>query len=241
MRQDVETSGHPIGKRATWCLRADPWPVLFLAIVLMFGYFWVFRTPTVAMVALNYYFDFCLGLFLFGLLAGARGIQVLVRNSYEARLGVQSTAHRSRRWFWPWLLLIAGLTTIVIRWEFPMHVAFLLSQSALDRVADEAIANPANAHRLSGRWAGMYRINGVEVIGQTVVLYLGEDRGNSGFARVPGATSDLIVNMPWNEDSPHYHRDFPEYTGHNDPAGTRVKGDWFVMYSMYWRVKVGWS
>jgi hypothetical protein len=81
----------------------------------------------------------------------------------------------------------------------------------------------------------------VEVIGNTVVLYLGKDEGNYGFARVPKAASDVIFNMPGNEDNTHYHRDFPKHKGSRDPEGKRIMGDWFVMYSSYWRVKVGWS
>jgi hypothetical protein len=207
----------------------------------MFGYFWVYRSPTVAMVGLAYYYDFCLGSFLFGLLAAGRGVQLLVRNSYEARFGVQSGVCRSRRRFWPWLLVVAAGTFIMLESQTPMHVSFLLSRSALDHMADEALADPANAQRLAGRWAGLYRINGVEVIGNTVVLYLGKDQGSYGFARVPGAATDVIFNMPGLEDSTHYHRDFPKQEGFKDPAGMKIGGDWFVMYSSYWRVKVGWS
>jgi hypothetical protein len=214
---------------------------LLLALVLMFRYFWVYRSPTVAMVGLAYYYDFCLGSFLFGLLAGCRVVQLLVRNSYEARLKGGSGACRSRRWFWPWLLLVAAGTYFMLWSQLPMHVAFLLSRPALDRMADEALADPANAHLLAGRWAGLYPISGVEVIGNTVVLYLGKDKGSYGFARVPGATEDVIFNMPGDEDNGHYHRDFPKWDGPNYREGKKMAGDWFVMYDAYWLVKVGWS
>jgi hypothetical protein len=125
--------------------------------------------------------------------------------------------------------------------EFPMHVSFMLSRPALDGMADEVLNDPANAHLLAGRWAGLYHINGVEVIGNTVVLYLGKDKGNYGFARVPKAAKDAIFNTPGLEDNPHYHGDFPKRDGPKDPVGKRITGDWFVMYSSYWRVKVGWS
>jgi hypothetical protein len=207
----------------------------------MFGYFWVYRSPTVAMVALNYYDDFCLGSFLFGLLVAGRGAQLALRNSYEARFGVQSGVCRSGPRFWLWLLVIAAATYFMLRSELPMHASFLLSRPALDRIADEALNEPANAHLLAGRWAGLYRIDGVEVMDSTVILYIGRDKGNYGFARVPQATNDVIFNMPGLEDNPHYHGEFPKRDGLNDPEGKRITGDWFVIYSSYWRVKVGWS
>ena len=61
------------------------------------------------------------------------------------------------------------------------------------------------------------------------------------FVRVPKASGDLIFNMPGFEDNTHYHRDFPKHEGPKEPEGKRITGDWFVMYSSYWRVKVGWS
>jgi hypothetical protein len=237
----VDDTGRPISRWTSWWLRADPWPVLLLALFLMFGYFWIYRSPTVAMVGLAYYYDFCLGSFLFALLAGGRGVQLLIRNSYEARLKVGSGAWRSRRWFWPWLLFIAAGTYFMLWSQLPMHVAFLLSRPELDRMADEALADPANAHLLGGRWAGLYPISGVQVIGNTVVLYLGKDKGSYGFARVPGATSDVIFNVPGLEENAHYHRAFPKHEGPKDPEGKRMRGNWFVMYSSYWLVKVGWS
>ena len=234
-------SGHPIRWPASWLLRADPWPLLLIALILMLGYLWQYRSPTVAMVGLAYYSDFCFGTFLFGLIAAARSIQLRVRNHYEARLSVGSTACRSRRRFWPWLLAIAATTYLMVWTGLPMHICFLLSRPAMNRLADEALADPANAHLLSSRWAGFYKISGVEVIGNTVVLYLGKDEGNYGFARVPGATTDTIFNVPGHEDNAHFYRDFPKQQLAGDPVGERMTGDWFVMYSSYWKLKIGWS
>jgi len=193
------------------------------------------------MVALNYYYDFFVGSFLFGLIAASRGIQLLVRDSYQARLGAHAGVYRSRRRCWPWLLGIAAGTCIMVVSELPLHISFFVSRPWLDRIADEALADPANAHLLAGRVAGLYQISGVEVIGNTVVLYIGKDRGNYGFARVPGTTSSLISNDRDVPNNPHDHRDFPRREGFRDPEGKRIMGNWFVMYSSYMRVKVGWS
>jgi hypothetical protein len=81
----------------------------------------------------------------------------------------------------------------------------------------------------------------VQVLNKTVVFYLGGDRGSFGFARVPGARSDEIWNMPGHADDEHQHGDFPEYEGGNDRVGRRIGGDWFLMYDSYSKVKVGWS
>jgi hypothetical protein len=233
--------GYPIRRWKCWCLRATPWPLLVLALVIMFGYFWVYRSPTVAMVGLAYYYDFCLASSLFGLLAAGRCVQQFVRNSCEVWFGVQTNAFRSRRWFWPWLIVIVAWTHFMLWAQVPMKVAFLLSRPWLDGMADEALADRANAHILADRWAGLYRIMGVEVIGNTVVLYLGENKGSYGFARVPGATDDVIYNTSHKKDGPQNHLDFPSQDGHSDPMGRRISDDWFVMYSFYWLVKIGWS
>jgi hypothetical protein len=212
----------------------------------MAGYFWVYRTPNVAMVALAYVTDFCTGSFLFGLLAAGRCLQMTLRRDCENKLGVPPEARRARRGFWPAFLLIAAATYWMVRSEMPMRAAFSLSRPGLDQLADVALADPKNAHTLAGRWVGLYRVSGVEVIGRTVVLYIGEDRGDYGFTRVPRAASDVIFKARGQEDDEHYHADFPERGrsdpfDHMDPEGRRIAGDWFVMYSWYWSVKVGWS
>ncbi len=231
----------PIGRWARFFLRADPWPCVLLALALAFAFFWVYRSPTVAKVGLAYYHDFCLGSVLFGLIAAGRGAQLLVRNWYVGNVGGYAGLLRSPRWFWPWLLGIAGGTYFMLQYQVPMKLAFALSRPALDRLADEALADRANANLLAGRWAGLYRIAGVEVIGRTVVLYLGQDRGTYGLARVPGAATDSICNRPGSEDKPDHHEDFPKEEHFADRVGERMDGDWFVMYSWYWLVKVGWS
>jgi hypothetical protein len=112
----------------------------------------------------------------------------------------------------------------------------------MDRIANAALADPDNAHLLARRWAGVYFITDVEVIGETVVLYTGKDRGSYGFARVPGVKSDTIFNEPGGEDLPHFFANFPECKeGRRDVGGRRIEGDWFVVYDSYLWVKVGWS
>ncbi len=91
--QDCEdAAGRPIEGWAAWWLRADPWPLLLLPLLLMIRSFWVYRSPTVAMVLHSYYDDFCCGIFLLGMLVAGRRFQLVVRNWYEAHYQVETSA-----------------------------------------------------------------------------------------------------------------------------------------------------
>ncbi len=221
-------------------LRAEPWPLLLVAVALLLAYCWWYASPAVAMVALNYYGDFCYGFVLFGIIAAAWGVQLFIARGRAKRYGLLFDDVRSRRRFWPWLGAIVAATIALVHEEVPLHAGFHVSRPWLDTLADEALTDPPNAHRLVGRWAGGYRVAGVEVIGETVVIYVDRPEGNYGFARVPGARTDHIVHMPDRPNDPTHHAAFPPY-GRNDadPVGQRLAGDWFVVYSAYWRVKVG--
>jgi hypothetical protein len=203
----------------------------------MAGYAWTYASPFPAKVALANDEDFCCVTTLVGSFAVVRAAQMAIGRRYAARL---KTPYRPRL-LWPWLLVIATATRIMLHYEVPLRIGFRLSRPALERLAEEALADPANSSDLAGRWAGVYQIAGVEIIGKTVVLYVGRDRGMYAFARVPGAAADVIFNVPELEDSPHFYGNFPIHEGLHDPQGERIDGDWFVMYSAYWRVKVGWS
>lgn len=227
------------GRAGRWLI-VSPWPLLVAALLLMAGYGWVYSSPRVAMLGLAYYSDFCIGSFLFLFLAASRGTQINARKFYEKRSGIPCR-RRFDGLFWPALLAVAIGTYFMVSEQIPMRVGFWLSRSALDRLADEALADPANAPRLASRLAGVYWIDGVEVIGNSVVLHIGSDKGSYGFARVPGVTTDVVFNRTGGEEHPDYHRDFPSQHGGDDPEGMRIGGDWFVMYSSYWLVKVGWS
>jgi hypothetical protein len=170
-----------------------------------------------------------LGIFFFGLLAIGWGVYSSLRTSKAMELGVQSS--RCRRRFWPGFLVTATGTCLMLWSQLPMHATFLVSRSWLDNLADEALADPSNAHRLAGRWAGFYCITGVEVVGETVILYIDKNPGSYGFARMP-QTAENRVSLCG-----------PQFPVRNvlDPEGERIAGNWFVVYSSYWRVKVGWS
>jgi hypothetical protein len=188
----------------------------------------------VAMVYFEYRSGVDLVLVLFLLIAVARGIQLVVRESCEARHGIRLSTFWSRLWFWPGLIVIAVGTVLMIQREFPMHLSIALSRTAMDEIADEALADPANAHRLAGRWAGFYRIDKVEVLGRTVVLGLGKYFGSDqyGFVRIPGMGNAVPDRMDFRRN--------PKDRSW-DPEAKRIVDDWFVLYSSYWLEKDGWS
>lgn len=222
-----------------WRLRAPQWPIL-LAAVLFGGYsFWIFRSPAVAMVGGIKVEGFCYAALFFALLAVVRGAQVSVRYSMELAYRVSHQSLHLRTWCLPWLFLIAAVIYFAIGEQWPMRVAFWWSHSALERLADKALADPDNAPQLAGQWAGVYRIAGVEVIGTTVVLYLGQDKRDYGFVRAPGAVNEMIQNQ--NRFAPLDYQQCEAFPEGEDRVGKRIGDDWFVMYSWYWLVKVGWS
>jgi hypothetical protein len=233
---------HTPGRVARWILRASPWPIVLAASAVAAGYFWRYRLPSVAIVGLSVLEDACPLTSLFVLIVLSRAAQLLARLTCEAIYGVRSRDFRSRRWCWPWLLVIAAGTYYLIGTKVPMRVCFWLSRPALDDVATQALADPANAHILSGRWAGLYRIAGVEVIGSTVVVYTDEDKGTYGFVRAPDVLTDTITCGDRASASAEQQPDFPIPDKRNsDREAKRIGGDWFVMYSWYSLVKVGWS
>jgi hypothetical protein len=242
-RTGVAASADAGGHLAGWWVRAEPWPLLLAAVLLMLGYCWWYSIPWVAMTAANYYSDFCYGVVLFGAIAGARLLQVFVAREYAAELGLSFRDVRSRRRFWLWFEAVVALTFLAVRHEVPLSAGFAVSRRGFDALADEALADPASAHRLAGRWAGIYRVAGVEVIDRTVVFYVGTTDGPYGFARVPGARSDSVYNLPYQPEDRENHRAFPSdgRRAFFDPVGRRITGDWFVVYSSYWHSKVGWS
>jgi hypothetical protein len=235
---DPKAVNLPIGRWARWCLRADPRPLLVLALALPLWYFWEYRSPAAAMVAVTYCVGACFGMVLFGLLAAGRGVQLFLRSSCAARCQVDPALFRCRSRFWTPFILIAAVTFLMVLFCVPLRLAFLVIRPALDRVAERALADSAYAESMADEWAGVYRIAGVKVIGRTVVMYVGKKHGDYGFARVPGAVhGDLVFNRPGAEDRPGYHSDFPRaHLG--DPVGERITGNWFVMYSSYGAVKL---
>ena len=231
---------HRVGRVPRFWLRAHPWLAVLLSVLLFAWYIWTMRLPSVSLVALASSSAFCT--FAIGLVAVAAA-QLLL-----ARL-ISSWVRVPRKGFWShfiicaWCLILFILSYAAERNELPLQTGFALSRPAMERIADAAIADPANTVRLSGRWAGVYRIDRVETIGKTVVLYIGES-DNHGFARIPGARSDKVWRGAEDgQANPHHHADFPQ-VGHGpngDLSARRLKGDWFVMYSVYLLIKDGWS
>jgi hypothetical protein len=97
--------------------------------------------------------------------------------------------HRSPFLAWPLVLVLAilPLTMLLTRW--PIHLAFLASTPALDRLADRVAAGQRIA---SPEWAGLFRVVGSDVDPSTdnVGLIIDPDpSGRSGFVRIGAAPS----------------------------------------------------
>jgi hypothetical protein len=240
--RSANASGRPIGWFARWCLRAPPWPAVAWVALLMLATFWDYASPRMAMRALSLQMDLCSnGPMFLVLLLSARVAQFVARAFFERRLNLPRSVLRSRHSFWPYLIGIVILSGYALQQNWPLKVGICLCAPAFDRVADAALADPDNAKKWTGQWVGLYYIRGVEVIGKTVVLYTNKHRGDYGFARVPSARADFIMNHP-DHDEPC--KEFPKQgnrEGQGDPVGTRLEGDWFVMYSHFWFLKDVWS
>jgi hypothetical protein len=222
----------PLDWWTRWRLRAPQWPFL-LAAVLFGGYFfWEYRSPAIAVNLLSHIGGFFFGALFFGLLAVVRGAQVLVRYSTELTYRTPHQFLRFRSWCLPWLFLIAAVIYYGVGEDWPMRISFWWSRSALDRLANKALADPDNAHLLAGQWAGVYRIVSVEVIGSTVILYLDEDKRSEGFVREPRTSSDNIQNQdPVESGDYHLFTTFPKGGDLENRVGKRMSDEWFVMYS----------
>ncbi|HEY4311906.1 MAG TPA: hypothetical protein VGN12_20835 [Pirellulales bacterium] len=227
---------------AMWRLRTDPAPLFLFVVPLVLYRVWEYRLPSVAMVRFNYADDVCAGLALLVVIAITRGLQSALRAFVELGRGIAPGTYQSRRRLWAPLLVLGAVAYGLVWAEILMHAGFWFSRAAMERLADSALAHP-RAARIGGNcWAGLYYVYDVEIIGQTVVLYLDEDQSTYGFARVPGFTRDPVFNIPHLPTTePGLYRDFPARAGFQDREGERIMHDWLVVYSSYWRVKLGWS
>ena len=221
---------HQPGKLALFFLRGNPWPAVLWSTFLLFCAFWRLRLPQSAMGAP------ALPEFLATapiLMIGGRVTQLFLRSVFQGIYGLSSIELRSRRWFWPYFtgLVMFGYFAVSGRW--PLGLGFAMSRSAMDRVADQALADPARASRFVGQRVGPYEIKGVQVVGETVLLYLDEENGSLGFARVPRAKTHTIRAKAGRLNDHEICDDLPNDSRSHDRVGMRVGGSWFVVYSSY--------
>jgi hypothetical protein len=242
-QHSVNATGKQLGPWTRWFLRAPPWPSVVVASMVMLQALWPFRMPRATMQPSSLVtLELCCSAPVWLLiLMMPRLSQLAWRSLIESRLGLPRKVLQTRHPFWPYLVVIALMGYVAVEQHIPFKVATVLSEHAFDELADAALADPKNVHELVGRRAGLYSIAGVEIIGNSVVLYVGRDRGNYGFVRVPNAPADIIFNEPRDPDNPAQCNDFPKTADGLDPYGKRIFGDWFVMYSFYWSIKDGWS
>jgi hypothetical protein len=148
---DQPNSSPQNSRWSSWCLRADPWPLLLAALLAMVTAFWQYRLPQSAMYALVYVATFVLGVAFLTLLTLTRGLQGGLRTYYERRVNVHGDLRQANRRFWSWLLIIVIATSVSIWARLPLEVGFLISRPALNQIADEALAHPDQLIQLTGR------------------------------------------------------------------------------------------
>jgi hypothetical protein len=210
-----------------WFLRADPWSAVIFAVLVLLWECWEFSSPLVAMGDLG--IVAFLGTVFF--LQLARLAQYPVRWVFEGYCNAYPNPYLSRRPFWPWFVLLTFGAIVLAATRLPLTLGFLVSAPAMNRIADDALADPIIVAELGGQRAGIYQIEEVEVVGQTVVLYLHRTPwGSYSFVRAGGATENRYRgSLPGLPVSPIDHVDpNKEYF----PAmADRVWGDWFVRYA----------
>jgi hypothetical protein len=209
----------PLNWWTRWRLRAPHWPFLLAAVLFGGYYFWKYRSPAVAMSEWTQIKDTDIAALFFGMLALIRGVQVLLRYSAELEYRAPHQIRRFRSWCLPWLFLIAVVIYFGIGENWPLRVSFWWSRSALDRVANEALADPDHAYLLAGKGAGLYRVAGVEVSGKSVAISVEQGNHTSGFVRAPTKPTDTPY-INFSEDA-------------DEGWGAKwIKDDWFVIYPM---------
>jgi hypothetical protein len=96
---------------------------------------------------------------------------------------------------WPLVLVLGLLPLTMLGTRWPLHLAFLVSRPAMDRLADRVAAGRA----VTGpEWIGLFRVVGsaVDPAGGNVGLIIDPDpSGRSGFVRV-GARSRVPAGHP---------------------------------------------
>lgn len=224
-------------RQAAWPLASSPRTILLVAWGAALWQLWRFRSPAVCLVRFAQFDALLNGVLICGALVIGRVVQLHLQRRMETRQALEPGSLQRVSRFWPSLLGCAAFTILAIGTDLPMRLAFFASQRALNQIADEALGNPMNANALAGRWVGFYWIADVKVNGSTVILMLDKDR-DFGFIRAPRARGMTIRNPEPAADDSGF---FAEMPADDLIAADRIAGDWFVMYSIYWRLKYGWS
>lgn len=136
----------PIGGFAGLMLRANPWPFIWVTLVVMLLFISWSRNPFPSMVGVFYP-----GFFLVGCLpiALVRRFQIDFKKHFEKKLGLEPNLLRTGTPFRYWFVPIVAVTWLIIYQQLPLVYAFQWSQTSLDQLADEALANPDDLDRFS--------------------------------------------------------------------------------------------
>jgi len=130
-------------------------------------------------------------------------------------------------------LALFSVASYAAHQRWPFEAAFRLSQPTLDAMLKQVSANPSAAGQFAGREAGAYRIHQVDVLpsGAIVFFLTKSDFASYGFVYAPAISGDYAdaseAGIP--AIRPHWN------------SLSRIRGNWFALYSTYLYGKTGWS
>jgi hypothetical protein len=154
------------------------------------GAVWCFASSAIMVNALiatlcAYYFNmvgmllmFLVSFFGVPLTLGAGGAWAVAATRRDA------TSRRSPLMAWPLVLSMAVAPVTMMTTHWPLHVAFIVSRPALDRLADRCAAGVVIRRP---EWAGLYRVVGSDVdfaTGNVGLIIDPNSSGHSGFVRL---------------------------------------------------------
>ncbi len=233
--EDVDTfnaTGRPIDPVTRFLIAAPVWPIVLPAVPWLLWHLWALHPPQCAMMATWYHgwTNACAAVVI------ARLAQLGVRYLAAEQFGHRAYLRRLRSQTPAWLLLgvILSAATIAARERWPMRLAFAISQTELEELADRALTLGAGAKGLAPATAGVFEVSTVFVPEDgAVILYTYEGvkpPGQWGFARMPNRPDHIRDMNPRRNERPFDLLD-----------ARRITGDWYVLYNAYWAVKDGWS
>lgn len=162
-----------------------------------------------------------------------RAIQLLARFGYEQEAGDNARRLRARVPAWPFLLALLVVASYAAHQRWPFEAAFRMSQPSLDAMVKQVSANAGAAGQLAGREVGTFRIQQVDVLPSGAIAFFltKSDFLSYGFVYAPAISGEYadadVVGIP--AIRPHWN------------SLSRIRANWFILYSTYLYGKTGWS
>lgn len=210
-----------------WLVRGHPCVAAVVTLGVMAYNLWPLHSPVHACVATWYYSFY----FHTALLLGGWFFLLVVQRCFDAEeFGKRLPSHAAA---WLMIFLIVGVGIVAAERKWPLQAAFAFSQSSLDAIADEALADPKTLDRFANRRAGCFWVTNVGVSDSTVILFIAPDYG---FARMPVVLEEPVRTAR----GPLVAVRFATVSN-TSAAARRINGEWFVLFDWHLAFKDGWS